>query len=153
MPLHVVLDALELLAQLGVGSRRDPELEGGREDRAAVLFPQDVERLLDRDRALGEAFMRRLDSLIREMGERCTHELGTGAEIGDLRSARDTGELGDATGRRLRVAMGDEGFDRRLEQRRARFIPALGLGTGAWWRTRPCSRSSTLYRSYSRGCR
>jgi hypothetical protein len=71
-----------------------------------------------------------LDAPLGQMPDRRTDQFGAAAEVGDLRTARDPGELRDAPGRRLGVSVGDQALDRRVEQRGTGLGAAFCLSAG-----------------------
>ena len=123
----VALGAMEVATQLGVRAGGDPELQRRGEDRPLMALPEGVEALLER-RRFAEAGGVGGDPLLGQVTDRGGDDFGAAAEVRQLGAAGDTGQVGDPPGGGPRVAVGDEGLDRGVEEGGAGLGSALGLG-------------------------
>ena len=119
--------------ELRVGARGDDHLEHRGERGAADRLPQEVDggvEAVGAGRQGGEGAQELREAPLEEMLDGADHELVLGAEVMELRAARQPGPARHLHRRRLRVADLGQRLERRHVELLARRGAALRLGAG-----------------------
>ena len=131
LPADALLERADRGQQLGVGAGRDPQLEGGGEDRAGEVLRQDPQH---RPGASRSGRQRRGSgpelgpTSVTQVLDRGQHQGVLGREVVQLGAARNARALRDHRGRRTGPAALDQGLDRGFQQPRPHRAGPFLLG-------------------------